>query len=140
MPTPTIARLKPYLVEVREGKTYFWCRCGLSKKQPFCDGSHKDTEFEPLKWKADESCELLFCACKHTKEQPFCDGTHNQLSDVYEEAQEGEGAGARLVDYEAQEGGALKAMLDNGCYVIRVPDDSMQEQGNLRIYSVIGAA
>ncbi len=140
MATPHIARRKPYLVEVKEGKTYFWCRCGLSKKQPFCDGSHKSTDFEPLKWVADESCEKLFCACKHTKQQPFCDGTHNQLSDVYEEAKEGDGAGARLVDYETQESGALKAMLDNGCYVIRVPDKSMQELGNLRIHSVIGAA
>ena len=140
MATPTIARRKPYLVEVTEGKTYFWCRCGLSKKQPFCDGSHKTTEFEPLKWKADESGEKLFCACKHTKEQPFCDGTHNQLSDVYEEAKEGDGAGAELVDYEKQPGGALKAMLDNGCYVIRVPDDSMQQDGSLFSYPVIGAA
>ena len=140
MPTPTIARRKPYLVEVREGKTYFWCQCGLSKKQPFCDGSHKTTEFEPLKWKADETAEKLFCACKHTKEQPFCDGTHNQLSDVYEEAKESDGAGATLVEYHAEESGALKAALDNGCYVIRVPDETMQQQGNLRFYSVIGAA
>ncbi|MDX1405646.1 MAG: cupin domain-containing protein [Woeseiaceae bacterium] len=140
MGTPTIARRKPYLVEVKAGKTYLWCRCGLSKKQPFCDFSHKGTEFEPLKWKADESGEKLFCACKHTKQQPFCDGTHNQLSEVYEEAKEGDGTGARLVDYQAQESGALKAMLDNGCYVIRVPESSMQVQGNLRIYSVIGAA
>ena len=140
MPSPTIARRKPYLVEVKEGKTYFWCACGLSKKQPFCDGSHKSTEFEPLKWVADESGEKLFCACKHTKGQPLCDGSHNQLSDVYEEAKEGDGAGAELVDYQEQESGALKAMLDNGCYVIRVPDESMQQRGVMRFYSVIGAA
>ena len=140
MPTPTIARRKPYLVEVREGKTYFWCRCGLSKKQPFCDGSHRTTEFQPLKWVADESCEKLFCACKHTKEQPFCDGTHNQLSEVYEEAGEGDGAGAELVDYQQQAGGALKAALDNGCYVVRVPEQSMQQHGAMHFYSVIGAA
>ena len=96
MPSPTIARRKPYLVEVKEGKTYFWCACGLSKKQPFCDGSHKTTDFTPLKWVADESGEKLFCACKHTKGQPLCDGSHNQLSDVYEEAKEGDGAGAQL--------------------------------------------
>ena len=140
MSTPTIARRKPYLVEVREGKTYLWCRCGLSKKQPFCDNSHKTTEFKPLRWVATESGERLFCACKHTQEQPFCDGTHNQLSDVYEEAGETDGAGAILVDYQKQAGGALKAMLDNGCYVIRVPDDSLQQQGTLLSYPVIAAA
>ena len=140
MPSPAIAQRKPCLVPVEEGKTYFWCACGLSKKQPFCDGSHKVTEFEPLKWVADESGEKLFCACKHTKGQPFCDGTHNQLSDVYEEAKEGDGAGAKLVEYHAEKSGALKAALDNGCYVIRVPDESMQQHGTIRFYSVIGAA
>ena len=140
MASPTIARLKPYLVEVKQGKSYFWCACGLSKKQPFCDGSHKDTEFEPLKWVADESGEKLFCACKHTKGQPICDGSHNQLSDVYEEAKEGDGANAVLVDYQAEQSGALKAALDNGCYVIRVPDGTMQQRGVMQFYSVIGAA
>ena len=140
MTSPTIARRKPYLVEVKEGKTYFWCACGLSKKQPFCDGSHKVTDFEPLKWVAEETGEKLFCACKHTKGQPLCDGSHNQLSDVYEEAKEGDGAGAQLVDYRTEESGALKAELDNGCYVIRVPDESMQQQGAMHLYSVIGAA
>ena len=140
MATPTIARLKPYLVDVKEGKSYFWCACGLSKKQPFCDGSHKDTEFEPLKWVANETGEKLFCACKHTKDQPICDGSHNQLSDVYEEAKEGDGANAVLVDYQAEQSGALKAALDNGCYVIRVPDGTMQQHGVMHFYSVIGAA
>lgn len=140
MPSPTIARRKPYLVEVTEGRTYLWCACGLSKKQPFCDNSHKTTEFKPVKWVASESGEKLFCACKHTREQPFCDGTHNQLSEVYEEAKEGDGAGAELVDYQRQAGGALKAALDNGCYVIRVPEQSMQQHGAMHICPVIGAA
>ncbi len=137
--SPTIARLKPYLVEVKKGKTYFWCACGLSKKQPFCDGSHKVTEFEPLKWLAEESGEKLFCGCKHTAGQPFCDGTHNRLSEVYEEAGAADGAAARLVDYQIQEGGALKAHLDNGCYVIRVPEESMLRRGCMQFYSVIGS-
>lgn len=139
MSSPTIARRKPYLVKVEAGKTYLWCACGRSKNQPFCDSSHKGTEFRPVKWVADESGEKLFCACKHTKDQPFCDGTHNRLSDVYEEAGVGDGAGARLVDYEQLESGAFKAMLDNGCYVIRVPHESMQQHGTMSFYSVIGA-
>ncbi len=140
VPTPTIAQRKPCLVQVEAGKTYFWCACGLSRKQPFCDGSHKTTKFMPLKWIADESAEKLFCACKHTQRQPFCDGSHNRLSDVYEEAKEGDGAGAQLVDYQVQQGGALKAALDNGCYVIRVPDKALQQNGNMQSYPVIGLA
>jgi len=140
MTSPTIARRKPCLVEVQEGKSYFWCACGLSRKQPFCDGSHQATEFLPLKWVANKTEEKLFCACKHTASQPFCDGTHNQLSDTYEEAGEADGAAARLVDYQRQQGGALKAGLDNGCYVIRVPDEAMEQKDSLHFYSVIGDA
>ncbi len=140
MTSPNIARLKPYLVDVKEGKIYFWCACGLSKKQPFCDGSHKGSDFQPVTWKADESGEKLFCACKHTRQSPFCDGSHNSLSDTYTEAEEGDGENATLVDYKPTASGALKANLDNDCYVIRVPDDSMETRGCLQIYPVIGEA
>jgi len=140
VPTPAIAQRKPCLVQVEAGKTYFWCACGLSAKQPFCDGSHQTTDFVPLKWVADETAEKLFCACKQTAEQPFCDGSHNRLSDVYELAKEGDGTGAKLVDYQVQQGGALKAALDNGCYVIRVPVESMRQVDNLKMHAVIGAA
>ncbi len=140
MSHPAIAQRKPCLVQVEGGKTYFWCACGLSKKQPFCDGSHKITEFEPLKWVADETGEKLFCACKRTAEKPFCDGSHNRLSDTYEEAGQADGAEALLVDYVQQDGGAFKAILDNGCYVIRVPDESLQQRGTMQLYPAIGAA
>ena len=140
MSNPEVAQRKPCLVQVRKGRSYFWCACGLSKKQPFCDGSHKETDYEPLKWVADKDAEKLFCACKHTADQPFCDGSHNRLADVYAEAGATDGAGAKLVDYEVQQSGALKAKLDNGCYVIRVPDKSLQQRGNLRIYPSIGSA
>ena len=138
MTAPTIARLKPYLVQVEKGKRYFWCACGLSKNQPYCDGSHKDTDILPLKWVADQTEETLLCACKHTKAQPICDGSHNSLSDTYAEADEADGAGAELVDYEPGEGGVFKANLDNGCYVIRVPEAAMQKVGALQICPVIG--
>jgi mannose-6-phosphate isomerase-like protein (cupin superfamily)/CDGSH-type Zn-finger protein len=136
---PAIAQRKPCLVEVEGGKAYFWCACGLSKNQPFCDGSHKATNLQPLKWVADETGEKLFCACKQTAGRPFCDGTHNRLSDTYEEADESNGAKALLVDFVGRQGGALKAELDNGCYVIRVPAESLQHSGTLRSYPVIGA-
>ncbi len=65
-------------IEVEKDKSYFWCSCGMSSKQPFCDGSHKDTEFMPIKFKADETKKIFFCACKQTNNQPFCDGSHNK--------------------------------------------------------------
>ena len=65
-------------VEVEKNKSYFWCSCGLSSKQPFCDGSHKNTEFSPVKFIADETKKMFFCACKQTNNQPFCDGSHNK--------------------------------------------------------------
>jgi CDGSH-type Zn-finger protein len=77
--TPQIAATAPFPVEVEEGKTYFWCACGKSAKQPFCDGSHKDTGFSPLKVTAEASKTLWFCGCKHSARAPFCDGSHKAL-------------------------------------------------------------
>jgi CDGSH-type Zn-finger protein len=68
----------PIAIEVEEGKSYYWCSCGQSKKQPFCDGSHKRTEFTPVAYKAEETKKMFFCACKQTNNQPFCDGSHNK--------------------------------------------------------------
>ena len=65
-------------VEVEKGKSYYWCACGKSKNQPFCDGSHKGTEFSPIVYKAEETKRKFFCSCKQTDNQPFCDGSHNK--------------------------------------------------------------
>ena len=65
-------------VEVEKGKSYYWCACGKSKNQPFCDGSHKGTEFSPVEYKAEETKKKFFCSCKQTDNQPFCDGSHNK--------------------------------------------------------------
>jgi len=67
----------PYAIDVEEGKSYFWCSCGESKNQPFCDGSHKGSEFIPVKFEATASKKVFFCGCKATKNQPLCDGSHN---------------------------------------------------------------
>jgi len=77
--TPVVAQKAPIPVEVEAGKTYFWCSCGQSSKQPFCDGSHKDTSFTPQKFTAEESKKLFFCACKQTGKMPLCDGSHAKL-------------------------------------------------------------
>ncbi len=76
---PRIAQRAPYPVEVRAGKAYFWCACGRSAKQPFCDGSHKGTGFEPVRHVAETDATLWFCGCKRSGGRPLCDGTHNSL-------------------------------------------------------------
>ena len=68
----------PYAVECEAGKTYFWCACGKSTNQPFCDGSHKGTEFTPVAFKAEDSKKMYFCGCKKTENVPLCDGSHNR--------------------------------------------------------------
>lgn len=77
--TPKIAQVTPYPVEVEAGRTYFWCSCGQSSKQPFCDGSHKDSGFAPMKWEATDSKKVFFCGCKHSAKAPLCDGSHSKL-------------------------------------------------------------
>ena len=79
MSEPIIAQKAPYAVQVEAGKSYFWCACGKSAKQPFCDGSHQGSSFTPLKYTATESKTAYFCGCKHTKSQPMCDGSHAKL-------------------------------------------------------------
>ena len=79
MDSPIIVQKARYPVDVENGKTYYWCACGRSQQQPFCDGSHKNTSFTPVKYEASESKTVYFCGCKHTVNQPLCDGTHNTL-------------------------------------------------------------
>ena len=76
---PVVAGRKPIPVEVEAGKTYWWCSCGKSAKQPFCDGSHKGSEFTPVKWDATENKTVYFCGCKQSGKAPLCDGAHKAL-------------------------------------------------------------
>ena len=76
---PILAQKSPFRVEVEDGKSYWWCSCGKSAKQPFCDGSHKGSEFRPMEYKATETGDAWFCGCKATAESPLCDGTHLAL-------------------------------------------------------------
>ena len=74
-----IAQKEPYIVDLKAGKSYAWCRCGRSAKQPFCDGSHKETSMQPVIFKAEKDGKAYLCGCKATDNQPFCDGTHKSL-------------------------------------------------------------
>ncbi len=72
----------PYAVDTVAGKSYFWCACGRSKRQPFCDGSHKDTGFTPVKYVATESKKVFFCGCKSSATPPLCDGSHKRGAQI----------------------------------------------------------
>jgi CDGSH iron-sulfur domain-containing protein 3 len=76
MQTPSCAQTAPIEVNLEPGRTYWWCACGLSKTQPFCDGSHKRTSFSPLEYRATEAGIRQFCGCKRTANPPFCDAKH----------------------------------------------------------------
>jgi CDGSH-type Zn-finger protein len=78
MKEPKIAAKSPKMVTLEPG-THFWCACGKSNNQPFCDGSHRGTEFTPVMFKIDEKKDAWLCRCKHTGNKPYCDGTHNTL-------------------------------------------------------------
>lgn len=79
MSEPLIAQKGPYEIEVEAGKEYYWCACGRSKTQPFCDGSHKGTGLAPVHYKATKATKVHFCGCKRTGRKPLCDGTHSKI-------------------------------------------------------------
>lgn len=133
---PTIAQLKPCLITLKAGRTYHWCSCGRSKRQPFCDGSHQGTGFEPLKHVATvEGEEVLFCGCKHTRTPPFCDGMHTNLP-----------GGSPLDDPQSPANRAVPLMspdtsastpLNGACYVFSSSRAQMTTRGSLRYCTTI---
>jgi len=76
-----VARKGPFGVVVEKGKTYWWCACGRSSSQPFCDGSHKGTDFEPVKYVAEDDVMVAFCGCKRSRYKPRCDDTHISIKE-----------------------------------------------------------
>jgi CDGSH-type Zn-finger protein len=77
--TSIVAQKGPYSQAVEAGKTYYWCACGRSTNQPFCDGSHKAVGMAPVAYKAEKDDTAWFCGCKQSKNAPMCDGTHRSL-------------------------------------------------------------
>ncbi|MFK8047991.1 MAG: CDGSH iron-sulfur domain-containing protein [Halioglobus sp.] len=134
---PRIARQKPYYFEPEKGKRYLWCSCGLSAQQPFCDGSHKGTEFLPIEYKTQiENEEVLFCGCKHSLTQPLCDGAHNNLTSEYDEDDPNSEENRRVPIVEPDGNGL--AALDGGCFVVQANKVTMESHGVLKLGELIG--
>jgi len=79
MAEPISPQKAPYQAQIEAGRKYAWCACGRSQKQPFCDGSHKDTGFTPIIYEASETKDVWFCGCKRSGTKPLCDGTHTRI-------------------------------------------------------------
>jgi mannose-6-phosphate isomerase-like protein (cupin superfamily)/CDGSH-type Zn-finger protein len=137
MDSPVVARPKPCLVNVKAGKTYFWCSCGRSSKQPFCDGSHKGTDFSPMQFTATQDDELLFCGCKHTRNGPFCDGAHTNLpgGSPLDDPLSPQNRGIPIVT----ERDGARALLNGTCYVFSSDLAAMQTRGSLRYCYMVSA-
>ena len=135
---PVIAKYKPYYAELKKGKRYFWCACGRSKNQPYCDGSHKGTGMAPIPYKAlKEGEEVLFCGCKHTGEAPFCDGSHNNLLEEYE-TEDPLSPENRAIP-QAAPSAPGRVVLDGGCQVAKVEQLPDEGAGVIEVRKLIGA-
>jgi thiamine pyrophosphate-dependent acetolactate synthase large subunit-like protein/nitrite reductase/ring-hydroxylating ferredoxin subunit/CDGSH-type Zn-finger protein len=111
MSKPDIADTKPMAVELKAGETVWWCSCGRSKKQPFCDGSHQGTDFEPLEFTAEKDGRYFFCLCKRSANPPLCDSSHSRITAEDLEAQRGtKEVWYRVADVDALREGEVRAV------------------------------
>ena len=134
---PVIAKYKPYYAELEKGKRYFWCACGRSKNQPYCDGSHKGTGMVPLPYRAQaDGEEVLFCGCKHTAGAPFCDGSHNNLLEKYETDDPLSPENQAIP--VAEEASPGRVGLDGSCQVRRVGQLPGEGRGAVEVRKLIG--
>jgi CDGSH-type Zn-finger protein/mannose-6-phosphate isomerase-like protein (cupin superfamily) len=135
---PLIAGFKPSYQELVAGRRYLWCRCGRSKSQPFCDGSHVGTGFLPLAYVAKtDGEEVLFCLCKRTGTPPFCDGTHSNLPGGYEVESAASVAASKVPWAPELEGGVRQ--LDASCYTIRAAATRPQDPGPFWMRTLVDA-
>jgi mannose-6-phosphate isomerase-like protein (cupin superfamily)/CDGSH-type Zn-finger protein len=138
MDTPTIAHRKGFCHEVRAGERYLWCRCGRSRTQPFCDGSHAGTPFLPMLLRAEADEEVIFCGCKHTGTPPFCDGTHNNLpgGSICDDPR----SRANLAVGRVAPGAGPRVPLDGECYVFSTARAKLTPRGAMAYCPVISPA
>ncbi|HMK85647.1 MAG TPA: CDGSH iron-sulfur domain-containing protein [Steroidobacteraceae bacterium] len=132
---PIIAHRKGFYFEVQAGERYLWCRCGRSKSQPFCDGSHVGSGLLPVAFKAGRNEDVIFCGCKHTSTPPFCDGTHNNLPGGYQTDDPESPANRRVTWVEAGAGPIVR--LDGSCYVFSTARAALMERGAMRYSPVV---
>lgn len=134
-----IAQYKPYYRELEKGETYKWCSCGRSANQPFCDGSHRETDFRPVRYVArDDGEEVLFCGCKQTSNPPFCDGAHNNLSGNCVEDDPFSSANLAVRDIPSDCDG--RSSLDGECFVWSKASSGLERNGTVSYWSVFTAA
>jgi CDGSH-type Zn-finger protein/quercetin dioxygenase-like cupin family protein len=138
MDGPVVASRKGYYWELEAGRRYLWCRCGRSRTQPFCDGSHEGTGLLPVPYRPRQDEEVILCGCKHTSTPPFCDGTHNNLEGGYVEDDPDSPENLRVALVEAAEDPVV--MLDGGCYLFSTSRARLQRHGTLAWTPVISPA
>jgi mannose-6-phosphate isomerase-like protein (cupin superfamily)/CDGSH-type Zn-finger protein len=137
MTTRIIAARKGFFCELKKGRRYLWCSCGRSRTQPFCDGSHAGTGFEPVLVKAQCDQEVIFCGCKHTGTPPFCDGSHNNLVGGYHDDDPNSPDNAAIPLISPNHSPIVR--LDGACYVFSPARAANPVViGNLRYWLAIG--
>jgi len=134
---PAVAGTRPVHRVLEPGESVLWCSCGLSSRQPFCDGSHRGTAFTPIRHVAKEAEERLFCTCKQSKDAPFCDGAHNNVPGAVKHDDEHSPANRAVSLVEADANGI--ALLDGGCYVRATKGMAQWQHGTLAVQRLIGA-
>jgi mannose-6-phosphate isomerase-like protein (cupin superfamily)/CDGSH-type Zn-finger protein len=134
----TIASHKGFYCELEAGKRYFWCSCGRSKTQPFCDGSHAGSKFLPVLFKAKSNEDVIFCGCKHTATPPFCDGSHSNLPGGYRLDDPCSPQNLEVQTVTADSGPVVR--LDGACYVFSTSRATLAARGVMRYAAVISPA
>jgi CDGSH-type Zn-finger protein/mannose-6-phosphate isomerase-like protein (cupin superfamily) len=135
---PRIAHHKGFYYEVKAGQRYFWCSCGRSAKQPFCDGSHAGTEFTPVLFEAKADEDVIFCGCKHSCTKPFCDGAHNNLPGGYREDNPDSPENRAVASVPHSENAEVP--LDGTCYVFSTKRAKLSHHGGMSYCAVISPA